>query len=85
MIDWEGSRALLLSGRGRQVFPSRYAIKIHLIRIEYRDRTQARWDLSRLELKLPASHGAVVLEDVRSDAKVKRDLQQRIAPQMQGS
>ena len=39
----------------------------------------ARWDAGRLELKLPAGLGAVVLEDVRFDAKVERELQRCIA------
>ena len=39
----------------------------------------ARWDAGRLELKLPAGLGAVVLEDVRFDARVERDLQRCIS------
>ena len=39
----------------------------------------ARWDAGRLELKLPAGLGAVVLEDVRFDAKVERELERCIA------
>ena len=38
----------------------------------------ARWDGGRLELKLPAGLGAVVLDDVRFAAKVERDLQRCI-------
>lgn len=39
----------------------------------------ARWDSGRLEVKLPGGLGAVVLEDVRFDAKVERELQRCIA------
>ncbi len=42
----------------------------------------ARWDGGRLELKLPAGLGALVLDDVRFDAKVERELQRCIASRM---